>query len=301
MNLSQIDQLIAISEQGGLRAAARALGLSAPALAKGLNALEQEFGVELVQRSVRGVSFTRYGLALLQRARAIRAEIARSHDEIAQMRGGKAGDVAIGVSPVAAALVLPSALLMARRQYPELRLRVTDTLYPEALERLRNGELDLFIGPMPRGHSEHVFDVRPLFFSHLAVLGRPDHPMRHAQSMQELEGSEWLILGVLAGPGGLVQEIFAESGLPSARIAMASDSMTAIFGFLQSTDMLALLPERLAGPGGPLSAAAKPFESVQIQPQLRASLVTLADKPLTPAAQHLVAALLNAACSLTYR
>lgn len=247
MNLSQVDQLIALSEHGGLRAAARALGMSAPALAKGLNALEKEFSVELVIRSVRGVTFTRYGLALLQRARAVRAEIARSHDEIEQMRGSKAGALSIGVSPVAAVLLLPRALHLTRRKYPELRLRVSDTLYPEALERLRNGELDLFIGPMPRGHShsKQVFDVRPLFFSDLSVLGRPDHPMRHAQSLGELANAEWLIPGGVAGPGGMVQQLYAGFGLVKPKIVVESDSITAIFGFLQSSDMLALLPRRL--------------------------------------------------------
>ena len=300
MRPSQIDQLIAISEHGGIRAAARSLGISAPALTKGLNAMERTYGVELVQRSVRGAAFTPFGVALLRRARAMRVEITRSFEEIAQMRGGTTGMVAVGVSPVPAAFLLPVALEAALRTYPDMRLRVTDTLFPDALERLRNGEFDCLVGPMPLSSANAGFTHRPLFFSEVGVLGRRGHPLERSRSVNELVDARWVIIGSPGGPAAMMDALFAEAGLPHPKVVVLSDSLTTIYGFLAKTDLLTLLPVQLAGPGGPLEGVAARIDVLANPLTRRVSVITVAGKPLTPAAQRLTAALKQAGRTLQW-
>ena len=93
MTLNQLRDFIAMSEHGSMRAAARALGVSAPALAKSVSQLEQELHVPLLQRSSRGVVLSDYGRALLERARLIVSEAHKASDEIAQLRGRHEGAV----------------------------------------------------------------------------------------------------------------------------------------------------------------------------------------------------------------
>ena len=84
---SGLTLLAAIADAGSLSAAARASGLSQPALTKQLRKLEEAAGVALFERGVRGVQPTEYGSALLPRARIIRAQAEQGAEELAQLRG----------------------------------------------------------------------------------------------------------------------------------------------------------------------------------------------------------------------
>ena len=99
MKLNQIKAIIAIAETGSIRGAARKLGLSQPALSKNLLATEQELGVQLVNRTSRGVNLTPFGQAILTSGRGIDLEFERLKDEIEQMRGLQECAVSIATSP----------------------------------------------------------------------------------------------------------------------------------------------------------------------------------------------------------
>ena len=58
MRLQRIEQFIAVVDAGSIRGAARHLGMSQPALSRALQQLEEELGVQLMNRSGRGVSLT---------------------------------------------------------------------------------------------------------------------------------------------------------------------------------------------------------------------------------------------------
>lgn len=83
MKLNQLRDFIAMVDHGSMRAAARSLGVSAPALAKSVAPLETELQVTLLRRSARGVVLSDYGSTLLERARLIDSEARRASDEIA--------------------------------------------------------------------------------------------------------------------------------------------------------------------------------------------------------------------------
>lgn len=81
MRLQRIEQFIAVVDAGSIRGAARRLGVSQPALTRALQQLEEELGVQLMQRSVRGASLTAAGSAFLARARVAEAELRMGTDE----------------------------------------------------------------------------------------------------------------------------------------------------------------------------------------------------------------------------
>ncbi|MFZ1909070.1 MAG: LysR family transcriptional regulator, partial [Burkholderiales bacterium] len=80
MRLNQIRDFMAIVEAGGIRAAARGLAVTQPALTKSLRQLETELGAVLLTRGVRGARPTEIGLAFLARARAVTVELRRARE-----------------------------------------------------------------------------------------------------------------------------------------------------------------------------------------------------------------------------
>src|SRR5438552_18877713 len=104
MRLSQLRDFVSIVEAGSIRAAARAHGVSHPAMTKSLRTLEGEVGVPLIRRSTRGVVCTPAGRAFLARARAIADELRKAQEEPADLTAAGGGPVSAGVAPASVVL-----------------------------------------------------------------------------------------------------------------------------------------------------------------------------------------------------
>src|SRR5262245_16799804 len=99
MDLRQLSYLVTVSEERGVRAAARRLHISQPQISRTLRDLELELGVELVHRRSDGVGMTAAGEELVAHAREIlqRAAAARA----AMRRIGERHSTALRVGVVA--------------------------------------------------------------------------------------------------------------------------------------------------------------------------------------------------------
>ena len=130
MTLSQIRDFIAVVEAGGIRAAARKLGVSQPAITRSVRGLETELRARLLRRTPTGVVPTQPGRALFARARAAQAELRKAEEEVDQLAQAKRA-VAFGVSPTAA-IVVPEAVTRFRQQFPQARIHIAEGL-PQSL------------------------------------------------------------------------------------------------------------------------------------------------------------------------
>ena len=115
MRLQRIEQFIAVVDAGSIRGAARLLGMSQPALQQ----LEEELGVQLMNRSGRGASLTPAGAAFLARARVAEAELRKAADEARSTVDDGSGLLALGLSPVGASLLLPELFITLRQTRPK--------------------------------------------------------------------------------------------------------------------------------------------------------------------------------------
>src|SRR5262245_44704171 len=125
MRLRQIEDFVAVVESGSIRAAARKLGHSQPAITKSVRGLEAELHARLVQRSPQGIVPTPSGRAFFARARAAQTELRKAGEEVAQLGGGGKGMVRFGVVPSAIPIV-PEAVLRFRQQFPGAQLHVVE-------------------------------------------------------------------------------------------------------------------------------------------------------------------------------
>src|SRR5918994_5878492 len=103
MRLNQIRDFVSIVEAGSIRAAARALGVTHPAMTKSVRQLEDDLHVQLIRRSTRGVVPTAPGRAFLARARAIQAEVRKAQEELSALAAEGSGTVNLSLSAAAAA------------------------------------------------------------------------------------------------------------------------------------------------------------------------------------------------------
>jgi DNA-binding transcriptional LysR family regulator len=152
--------------------AAKALGLSQPALTKSLQEVEEIVGARLFDRHARGADPTAFGLTVAASARRLLAEIGRLEDDLDALEGGDGGPVVIGALPVAAAGVLPGALARLKIARPDIEVRVIQGRTEELISQLTLRELDLVIGRLYDMPQDDGLVRTPFYSEPISVLAR---------------------------------------------------------------------------------------------------------------------------------
>lgn len=292
MRIAQIEAFVAVANAGSLRAASRGVGLSQPAMTKSLRQLEQELQSQLLVRTARGVSLTAAGRAFLCRARVIQAELRRINEDLAALRGGGNGSVAMGIAPPFSLLV-PEAMARFREVFPSAHVRIIEGVRTALLPPLREGVLDFAIGQNPGGPTEPGLRFKPLLRPALAVAARKGHPLAHARSLHELSEASWLVFNPL-GTGGVLERLFADAGLAPPRAVIHCEAYATALALIAQSDVLGLLFRDILA----RSVAAQFFQRIPIRESIASpslGMFTRADVPLAPAASAMAQAMAGAA------
>lgn len=193
-DLAALEVLLAVSDAGGLGAAARELGLSQQAVSSRIAALEARTGIPLVARSKRGSTLTPGGVLVAQWASRLLDLAAEVDEGLAALRADRRSKLRVGASLTIAEHLLPGWLVTLRAQSERAGRGPVEFVFAAAnsdavIAQVRAGEVDLgFIeGPrVPSGLAHRVIG-----HDELVLVVRPDHPWarRHRElSPEELAG-----------------------------------------------------------------------------------------------------------------
>ncbi|MEN8659110.1 MAG: LysR substrate-binding domain-containing protein [Marivita sp.] len=286
MRVQHIQILVAIAEQGSLRGAAKTLGKSQPALTQALRQAEDDLGVAVFTRTSRGVELTKIGERILRRARTITSEVSRLEEEVAQLRGEQVGAVTVGLSPLAAVRVMPRALTLFRKTHANIDVRLTGGLFPEALKPLREGRVDILVGPAPPTGLAREITVEPLLELPIDVVTSATSKHLAAKSLGELTDADWIMIGGPGGPGDIFRKPFIENGHTPPRPIATSESYFGALSLVENLGAVCTFPRHLLEELGQARKIASIPVRETIEP-LQLALMTRAGHPLTPAADAL--------------
>jgi DNA-binding transcriptional LysR family regulator len=133
-----------------------------------------------------------------------------------------------------------------RKQFPSARIRILEGFGRQLAPLVRDGTLDFAIGARQQVKADSTLTFKPLFIHQLVVAARKGHPLRHARSLKDLAGTEWIIL---SPPGSeyfsLVNRAFAEAGLPTQGPAIQCESYNVLVALLTVSNMVGILTSRL--------------------------------------------------------
>jgi DNA-binding transcriptional LysR family regulator len=252
MKLHALQALVAAIEEGSLRAAARRIGLSQPALTKLVRELEIELAAPLLERHSQGVRPTPQGQVLFEHALKVTHELASASDQIQQLGGQMRGQLQVAAVPVAMMLLIPETLRTFSRAYPDIQLRVSEELFVEQLQKLRNGQVDLVVGGIPEGLPKGEFMAERLMDTTMVVVARRGSRYARARRLAELGQAAWVYTGTSAQTG-YASRLFESHGLSAPPVGAMVNSTLALLALIGSGDLLGLMPRQilshpLAGP-----------------------------------------------------
>lgn len=245
MKLAALQALVAAIEEGSLRAAARRLGVTQPALTKMVRELERELGATLLQRTTTGVSPTAQGKILHARAKAAVQELDEAAQQIGQMGGRMVGELSIGAVPLALLLLIPEAVRTYSSEFPAVMFQLREELYVGQLTLLRQREVDVVVGPIPATLPQGEFYVEPLMPIEMAVVVGKGHPLAQARSLAELAGSRWVYTS-LSGHTGYARTLFEQRGLQAPAPAAVVNSTLGLITLISHGDCVGLMPLPIA-------------------------------------------------------
>ena len=147
--LRHLQTFTALRAHGSLVAAATDLYLTPSAISHQLKELDQWFGVEVVNRRSRPVSFSNVGLRLLKLADDILPQIQIAHTDIARIVHGQTGRIIFSSECHSCFDWLMPLLNQYRQQYPDVDLDFVSGFESNPHELLQNAEFDLLITADP--------------------------------------------------------------------------------------------------------------------------------------------------------
>lgn len=143
MDLKQLTALVTVAEVGSITKAARLLHLVQPSVTRQIRLLEEELGVSLFQRTASGMTPTREGALLVDRARRVLQELDRARAEIRPDPGGVVGIVTLGLLESVVEIVAEPLVRALATHHPGIDLRLITAYSGHLQDWLDLGDVDL--------------------------------------------------------------------------------------------------------------------------------------------------------------
>jgi DNA-binding transcriptional LysR family regulator len=175
ITLRRLRLVLALAEEGGVTAAAKALGMSQPALSQNLRVIEAHYGFPFLMRSGRRTVLTNPGRLVVEYARRILRLVDESERAIGDLLQLRRGRLSLGASTTPGTYLLPRVLAEFRVRHPDvdLQLRIGDT---RDVERwVLAGAVDL--GVIGETAEQLGLSVTPFRRDELVVVAPLSHPL----------------------------------------------------------------------------------------------------------------------------
>ncbi len=247
LRLRHLEILPAIAANGSLSATARALGLAQPTLSQWLVDLEEAVGAKLFVRG-RTLKPTAALEVVLRHARRMVADSKRLEHDLLELGSGSgaAETLHVGAMPVAAAELVPAALVRLQR-VSKVRVSLVEDIAQSLWARFERREIDVFVGRLDA--RAHVADVasQALFTDRHCVVAAPGHPiLRGRPTWARAAASPWILPSSDTPLRAAIDATFVDAGLPPPMPWLVSTSALANLTLMRQTRSLGVLSEASA-------------------------------------------------------
>ncbi|GGF18377.1 transcriptional regulator [Aliidongia dinghuensis] len=292
LKLRQLALVLALIETKTMHRAAESLNLSQPAATKLLQEIERTLGVSLFERQPRGMVPTVYGLAAGRHARLLLRDLNRLQQEMEGLKRGIEGTVQLGAVMAAVPQLVAGALARLGQAHPTLRVSLLTDTSDGLLAELHAGRLDVVVGRPISKRDRESLTWEPLVDEEIRIVVGTGNPLLGLDglTLADLARETWVLQPASTPMRQAVEAAFAQSGLDLPHHSVETVSMLATASLLARTSMIGAVPDSIASYFIALDTLAELPVALPagIEP---CGLITLADRPIDPALECVMAAL----------
>jgi DNA-binding transcriptional LysR family regulator len=247
MELRHLRYFVAVAEELHFTRAAARLHIGQPPLSQQIQALEEEVGATLLDRSRRWVRLTEAGKLFLEDARRILALSENAAETARRAERGEVGELRIGFTystPFTG--IFASVINTYRKQFPHVALSLKEMSTIHQIQALNERALDIgFVRP-PNVEIPAAVQLTTLRYDPLMLVLPANHPLVHKTTVtaKELVHEYFVMFLQSAGTGTYPQivRLCRDAGF-EPKIAMEAREASTIIGLVAAGCGITILPE----------------------------------------------------------
>ena len=229
--------------------AARVLGNNQPNITHSMNRLESQLNCVLFIRSNRGVTLTPEGEMLYSRIASAAVQIQDAEEELSASATLEHGAISISTTETALNIYLSEKLRTFHVEYPGIRLRISNHSTPQAIQAVKNGEVDFAVVTTPAEIDACMKRIELKSFFEILVGGKTFSALAHQNlSLKELSNYPLISLSDESMTRSFYRQFFLDHDAilqPDTEAATTDQMLTLV----KSELGLAFVPEPMARHG----------------------------------------------------
>ncbi|TPE46911.1 LysR family transcriptional regulator [Maribrevibacterium harenarium] len=243
ISTTQLKALVAVCEARNFSIASRQLGVSQSSVHRAARDLEKLLGIALFEKNSLGIDATRAAKLLSRATKLAFAELRQGFYEINAIQFRDVSTIAVGSMPLARTTILPKSILRFSERHPDVNIKVIEGPYPDLLQHLRQGDVDLILGALRYPTPADDVIQEELWSPPLAIVCRANHPLlsQTEVSASDLNQYAWVVPAEGTPTRQAFESLFQDAGATLPSRIVESSSQILIREVLLESDRLTLI------------------------------------------------------------
>lgn len=216
LDLKRLTYLTALYRHRSYTKASEELFVTQPAISLAVKALEQQTGIQLLDRQANGVVFTPEGEQYVLHAQHILQECEKTETILQELSTQWQQTLHLGISPTLG-MNLQRYICSPefRQRFPLMRLSVEEDSMNVQIEKIRRGTLQLSFNSLPQQDAFDDLVQLPISSASVECVMRPYHPLANKAeiTLADLNNVEISSLGKSSKVYFLIMRAFEEAGV----------------------------------------------------------------------------------------
>ena len=192
MDTRELENIIALADEGSITKAAEKLYMAQSSLSQFLQQYEKKLGITLFSRTSTGIKTTTYGEVFVNHAREILQKYRQTENELWDMANLQGGRIILGISSFRGRYLLPPVLRAFYEKYPKVQVNIIEANSMALEELILNGTVDMavVVSPLTKLKQRGEFLKR----EEVLIVANKNHPVMNHVRKKEGSNYHWVDL-----------------------------------------------------------------------------------------------------------
>jgi LysR family transcriptional regulator, low CO2-responsive transcriptional regulator len=222
VNLKQLEVFVKVAETGSFSKGAEATFITQSTVSQHISALENEFGLKLLDRTGKGALLTEGGKILLDRARRLLDNAREIPVALARFKGVEEATLNIAGSSIPGEYMIPAALPIMMQKYPGVTMVLLQGDSQDVLDKVMAEEVEL--GVVGGRFAEDSVEFTPFARDELVLIACADHRWAKVPGISsgELLQEPFVLREAGSGTGNASTSALRETGIERGKLRVAA-------------------------------------------------------------------------------